>query len=90
MFQGITAIALHSPSGQLCYTGVGLTGSAQSELSCAWMDGRKRAVLWRKSSVPTSLVFSDKGTVIYWADTGEHTRNMLLFTLLFLPTVLTY
>lgn len=75
--KGITAIALHSPSGQLCYTGVGLTGSSQSELSCAWMDGRKRAVLWRKSSVPTSLVFSDKGTVIYWADTGEGAINSI-------------
>ncbi|XP_072311347.1 uncharacterized protein [Eucyclogobius newberryi] len=69
--KGTTSIAVHPPSGRLCYTAVGLTGTGHAEVSCAWMDGRKRTVLWRKSSVPTSLVFSDTGTDIYWADTGE-------------------
>lgn len=40
-------------------------------MNCAWMDGHSKAVLWKKSSIPTSLVFSNKGTLIYWADTGE-------------------
>lgn len=41
------------------------------EVACAWMDGRNKAVLWRKASIPTSLVFSNQGNMIYWADTGE-------------------
>ncbi|XP_055081616.1 low-density lipoprotein receptor-related protein 2-like [Periophthalmus magnuspinnatus] len=69
--KGTTSIAVHPPSGRLCYTAVDLMGNSEAEASCAWMDGRKKTVLWRKSSVPTSLVFSDTGTVIYWADTGE-------------------
>ncbi|XP_068561732.1 low-density lipoprotein receptor-like [Cebidichthys violaceus] len=67
-----TSIALHPPSGLLCYTTiVAAEGKSQTELGCAWMDGRNKAVLWRKSSIPTSLVFSNHGTTIYWADTGE-------------------
>ncbi|XP_075936104.1 low-density lipoprotein receptor-related protein 1B-like [Anarhichas minor] len=62
-----TSIAVHPPSGQLCYTAIVNT----TEVGCAWMDGRNKAVLWRKSSIPTSLVFSNHGTMIYWADTGE-------------------
>ncbi|KAM8828744.1 uncharacterized protein AB9W97_004546 [Spinachia spinachia] len=67
-----TSIALHPPSGKLCYTAmVGAEGKSQSEVSCAWMDGRNRAVLWGRSSIPTSLAFSDRGSMIYWADAGE-------------------
>ncbi|XP_054468644.1 low-density lipoprotein receptor-related protein 2-like [Anoplopoma fimbria] len=67
-----TSIALHPPSGQLCYTAVVWAGGKSStEVNCAWMDGRKKAVLWRKSSIPTSVVFSKHGTMIYWADAGE-------------------
>ncbi|XP_031711305.1 low-density lipoprotein receptor-related protein 2-like [Anarrhichthys ocellatus] len=62
-----TSIAVHPPSGQLCYTAI----VNATEVGCAWMDGRNKAVLWRKSSIPTSLVFSNHGTMIYWADTGE-------------------
>nr|XP_008280588.1 PREDICTED: low-density lipoprotein receptor-related protein 2-like [Stegastes partitus] len=67
-----TSIALHPPSGRLCYTTIVLSGGKrQTEVDCAWMDGRNKAVLWRKSSIPTSLVFSNNGTMIYWADAGE-------------------
>ncbi|XP_037609246.1 low-density lipoprotein receptor-related protein 2-like isoform X5 [Sebastes umbrosus] len=70
--QGTTSIALHPPSGRLCYTAIVVAGGkSQTEVNCAWMDGRNKAVLWRKSSIPTSLVFSYQGTMIYWADTGE-------------------
>ncbi|CAJ1071213.1 low-density lipoprotein receptor-related protein 2-like isoform X1 [Xyrichtys novacula] len=69
---GTTSIALHPPSGRLCYTAIVVAvGKSQTEVNCAWMDGRNKAVLWRKSTIPTSLVFSNKGTVIFWADTGE-------------------
>lgn len=71
-FQGATSIALHPPSGRLCYTSIGVAGRKnQAQVDCAWMDGRNKAVLWRKAVVPISLVFSDEGSVIYWADTGE-------------------
>ncbi|XP_056289033.1 low-density lipoprotein receptor-related protein 1B-like [Pseudoliparis swirei] len=67
-----TSIALHPPSGQLCYTGiVEAGGKDQTEVGCVWMDGRNKVVLWKKSSIPTSLLFSKHGTSIYWADMGE-------------------
>ncbi|XP_067340392.1 low-density lipoprotein receptor-like [Channa argus] len=70
--KGTTSIALHPPSGLLCYTAIVVgSGKSQTEVNCAWMDGRNKAVLWRKSSIPTSLSFSNKGTMIFWADTGE-------------------
>ncbi|XP_030290564.1 low-density lipoprotein receptor-related protein 2 isoform X2 [Sparus aurata] len=70
--KGTTSIALHPPSGRLCYTALAAPGGkTQTEVNCAWMDGRNKAVLWRKSSIPTSLVFSSQGNMIYWADTGE-------------------
>uniref|UniRef100_A0A4W6BST5 Si:dkey-88l16.3 n=1 Tax=Lates calcarifer TaxID=8187 RepID=A0A4W6BST5_LATCA len=70
--KGTSSIALHPPSGRLCYTAIVVAGrKSQTEVNCAWMDGRNKAVLWRKSSIPTSLAFSNKGTMIYWADAGE-------------------
>ncbi|XP_034752534.1 low-density lipoprotein receptor-related protein 2-like isoform X1 [Etheostoma cragini] len=70
--KGTTSIALHPPSGRLCYTAVFVAGGKnQIEVKCAWMDGRNKVVLWRKSSMPTSLVFNNQGTMVYWADTGE-------------------
>ncbi|KAM9734824.1 uncharacterized protein ACNS7B_014278 [Menidia menidia] len=69
---GTTSIALHPPSGRLCYSAVVMkSGQSQTEINCAWMDGRNKQVLWRKSSIPLSLVFSNKGTNLYWADAGE-------------------
>ncbi|XP_047426561.1 low-density lipoprotein receptor-related protein 2-like isoform X2 [Mugil cephalus] len=69
---GITSIALHPSSGRLCYAAIVVVGrESQAEVDCAWMDGRNKAVLWRKASIPSSLVFYHKGTTIYWADTGE-------------------
>lgn len=41
------------------------------------MDGRNKASLWRKCSLPTSLVFSINGTVIYWADIGEEVKTFV-------------
>lgn len=70
-FQGTTSIALYPPSGLLCYTAIVTGGKNLAEVNCAWMDGRNKAVLWRKSSIPNSLVFFNKGTMIFWADTGE-------------------
>ncbi|KAM6903050.1 uncharacterized protein FYW49_016557 [Xenentodon cancila] len=69
---GTTSIALHPPTGRLCYTAIVMTGGkSRTEVDCAWMDGREKAVLWRKSSIPISLVFDNKGTFVYWADTGK-------------------
>ncbi|KAK7895332.1 hypothetical protein WMY93_020657 [Mugilogobius chulae] len=39
--KGTTSIAVHPPSGRLCYTAVGLTGIGHAEVSCAWMEDRK-------------------------------------------------
>lgn len=51
-------------------------GKNQAEVDCAWMDGRNRAVLWRKCSLPGSLSFSSEGRVVYWADTGEQSAAL--------------
>uniref|UniRef100_A0A668TZW5 EGF-like domain-containing protein n=1 Tax=Oreochromis aureus TaxID=47969 RepID=A0A668TZW5_OREAU len=65
-----TSIALHPFSGRLCYTAVVMAGGrTQTEVVCAWMDGRNKAVLWGKSRIPNSLVFINNGSRIYWADT---------------------
>uniref|UniRef100_A0A667WW69 Low-density lipoprotein receptor-related protein 2-like n=1 Tax=Myripristis murdjan TaxID=586833 RepID=A0A667WW69_9TELE len=70
--KGTTSIALHPASGRLCYTAIGAAGGrSQPQVDCSYMDGRNQAVLWRKSSIPTSLVFSSEGKIIYWADIGE-------------------
>uniref|UniRef100_A0A3Q3JL43 EGF-like domain-containing protein n=1 Tax=Monopterus albus TaxID=43700 RepID=A0A3Q3JL43_MONAL len=75
---GTTSIALHPPSGLLCYTAIVMAGGkSQTEVSCAWMDGRNKAVLWRKSSSPTSLALLNEGTVICWADTSEGVINSI-------------
>lgn len=87
-FQGTTSIALHPPSGRLCYTALVVSGGrGQPQVDCAYMDGRNPAVLWRKSSIPTSLVFANKGTVIYWADAGKTFRFYLI--LMFYTTLMT-
>ncbi|XP_067106350.1 low-density lipoprotein receptor-related protein 1B [Osmerus mordax] len=72
-----SAIALHPATGRLCFTslgrGEGKVGEAaggMAQLQCANMDGGYEAMLWRKSVTPTSLVFSNKGTHLYWADLG--------------------
>uniref|UniRef100_A0A3B4G0B8 Low-density lipoprotein receptor-related protein 4-like n=1 Tax=Pundamilia nyererei TaxID=303518 RepID=A0A3B4G0B8_9CICH len=71
-----TSIALHPSSGRLCYTAVVMAGGKSlTEVVCAWMDGRNKAVLWGKSRVPNSLVFVNNGTRIYWADTGEQLND---------------
>ncbi|XP_058473588.1 low-density lipoprotein receptor-related protein 2-like isoform X1 [Solea solea] len=76
--KGTTSIALHPPSGRLCYTATFVVGeNSEAQVNCAWMDGRNKAVLWRKSSLPTSLVFSNTGVTIYWADRGEGVINSI-------------
>ncbi|CAL8280063.1 unnamed protein product [Merluccius merluccius] len=74
--KGCTSLAVHPPSGRLCYTAVGggEAGGAwrtSSQVDCAYMDGRKRVVLWRKGNIPASLVFDNDGKRIFWADLGE-------------------
>ncbi|XP_062334376.1 prolow-density lipoprotein receptor-related protein 1 isoform X2 [Osmerus eperlanus] len=72
-----SAIALHPATGRLCFTSlgrgdgkVGEAAGGMAQLQCANMDGGYEAMLWRKSVTPTSLVFSNKGTHLYWADLG--------------------
>nr|XP_055065094.1 low-density lipoprotein receptor-related protein 2 isoform X1 [Misgurnus anguillicaudatus] len=69
--QGTVSIALHPPTGRLCFTAVGQNGPEPlPQVDCAHMDGSNRALLWSKSKMPISLAFSDMGTTLYWADTG--------------------
>ncbi|XP_043952272.1 low-density lipoprotein receptor-related protein 2-like isoform X1 [Gambusia affinis] len=69
---GVSSITLHPSSGRLCYFAIVIMGSrSQTELHCAWMDGRNKVVLWKRLSIPISMVFTNDGSRIYWADTGE-------------------
>lgn len=69
----VESIALHPPSGRLCFTSVGLQGtSTLATVECANMDGAERSVVWKDAVQATSLVFSNNGDTIYWADTGNN------------------
>lgn len=69
--EGTLSIALHPPTGRLCFTAVGRGGpEPMPQVHCAHMDGRNRTLLWSKAKMPASLAFSEKGTSVYWADIG--------------------
>ncbi|XP_055449446.1 prolow-density lipoprotein receptor-related protein 1-like [Psammomys obesus] len=67
------SIVLHPPTAVMCLADLGLQddGRDGSSIECASMDGSRRKVLWLKSQVPVGLAFSDAGTRVYWADTGQ-------------------
>lgn len=72
----IGSIALHPPSGRLCFTNLGLQDTnVVATVECANMDGAGRSVLRKEAVEPISLSFSRNGETIYWADTG---RNLFL------------
>ncbi|XP_053372116.1 low-density lipoprotein receptor-related protein 2 isoform X2 [Clarias gariepinus] len=64
-----TSIALHPPTGRMCFTVVGSSGNdALPQVDCAAMDGRNQIILWKKTQLPNFLTFSNHGTTVYWAD----------------------
>ncbi|KAK9522325.1 hypothetical protein VZT92_018799 [Zoarces viviparus] len=70
----VESIALHPPSGLVCFTNLGLQGTGTvATVECANMDGARRSVVWKDAVQPTSLVFSSNGDTIYWADMGRGT-----------------
>lgn len=71
-FQDATSIAIHPPTGRMCFTAIGLSGKdAVPQVDCAAMDGRNRMLLWKKTRLPNFLTFSSQGTTVYWADIGK-------------------
>lgn len=69
----VGCIALHPPSGRLCFTNLGLQGTnTVATVECANMDGDGRSVVWKDAVQATSLAFSSNGDTIYWADTGNN------------------
>ncbi|XP_067289019.1 low-density lipoprotein receptor-related protein 1B isoform X2 [Pseudorasbora parva] len=70
--EGTISIALHPPTGRMCFTALGRRGSEPlPQVDCAHMDGKNRTLLWSKAKMPASLAFSEKGTSLYWADIGS-------------------
>ncbi|KAK3521954.1 hypothetical protein QTP70_020467, partial [Hemibagrus guttatus] len=68
-FQDATSIALHPPTGRMCFTAIGSSGKdSVPQVDCAAMDGRNRMLLWKKTRLPYFLTFSSQGTTVYWAD----------------------
>lgn len=75
----VESIALHPPSGRVCFTNLGLQGTGTvATVECANMDGAQRRVMWKDAVQPTSLDFSSNGDTIYWADTGENCLTNVL------------
>ncbi|XP_036450335.1 prolow-density lipoprotein receptor-related protein 1 [Colossoma macropomum] len=67
--QDTTSIALHPPTGRLCFTAVELGDSKiLPQVDCASMNGQNRMVLWKKTQMPMFLTFSSQGSTVYWAD----------------------
>lgn len=70
--QDTISIALHPPTGRMCFTAIGSSGKdALPQVDCAAMDGRHQVVLWKKTQLPNFLTFSSQGTTVYWADIGK-------------------
>ncbi|XP_059405500.1 low-density lipoprotein receptor-related protein 2 isoform X3 [Carassius carassius] len=65
----IESIALDPPSGRLCFSNKVQEGHV-TQLECAYMNGQNRTVVWINSVRPTSLILTDEGNKLYWADTG--------------------
>ncbi|XP_029365707.1 very low-density lipoprotein receptor [Echeneis naucrates] len=67
----VESIALHPPTGRVCFSNVALQVTASvAAVECANMDGAERRTVWKDAVQPTSLVFSNNGDSIYWADAG--------------------
>lgn len=76
----VGCIALHPPSGRLCFTNLGLRGTnTAATVECANMDGDGRSVVWKDAVQATSLAFSSNGNTIYWADAGKKVIFFCLF-----------
>lgn len=65
----LESLALHPPTGSLCFSNLDQPGS--STVECSSMDGSARRVVCRDVVQATSLVFSTDGGTVYWADTGQ-------------------
>ncbi|XP_018613772.2 low-density lipoprotein receptor-related protein 2 [Scleropages formosus] len=64
-------IALHPPSGRLCFIDLGPPGhEGPAQVQCTYMDGRSRNLIWDKALKPISLTFSSDGDRLYWADSS--------------------
>lgn len=73
----VESIALHPPSGKVCFTNVDLQASGKTAtIECASMDGTERRAVWKDAVQPTSLVFSNNGDNIFWADTSKVSLNV--------------
>uniref|UniRef100_A0A4W4GM80 EGF-like domain-containing protein n=1 Tax=Electrophorus electricus TaxID=8005 RepID=A0A4W4GM80_ELEEL len=67
--QDPTSIALHPPTGRLCFTAIGPGRDGPvPQLDCVSMNGQNRMVLWKRAQLPMFLTFSSQGSTLYWAD----------------------
>ncbi|XP_041854629.1 very low-density lipoprotein receptor [Melanotaenia boesemani] len=65
----VKCIALHPSTGRVCFTNMNVQDtSRKATVECAHMDGAERRVVWKDAVQPASLVFSNNGNTVYWAD----------------------
>ncbi|XP_072243174.1 vitellogenin receptor Yl [Leuresthes tenuis] len=76
----VEGIALHPPTGRVCFTNLNLQDTNEkSAVECAHMDGAERRVVCQDAVQPKSLVFSKNGDMIYWANTRTGTIGSVNF-----------
>uniref|UniRef100_A0ACB8ESL4 Uncharacterized protein n=1 Tax=Sphaerodactylus townsendi TaxID=933632 RepID=A0ACB8ESL4_9SAUR len=63
------SMALHPPTATMCLADLGPEG--RSKIECAFMDGSRRRVLWRRSQKPIGLSIVEAGSWLYWADQAK-------------------
>lgn len=66
----VRSLALHPPTGWLCFSNTELQGTG-TRVECTYMDGGNRTIVWDGAVNPVSLSLSNDGTTLYWADTSE-------------------
>ncbi|XP_039615538.1 low-density lipoprotein receptor-related protein 2 isoform X1 [Polypterus senegalus] len=65
----VNSIALHPPTGYMCFSELDVKRN-KFKIECSFMNGKNRKLVWSEGSRPGSLVFSESGAVLYWADPG--------------------
>ncbi|XP_032874686.1 very low-density lipoprotein receptor-like [Amblyraja radiata] len=74
-----TSLALHPPSGIMCFSEWGSKDKGDGpRIECSLMDGQKRRVVWKKCRRPTDLIITESGDRLYWIDLDRRVINSVL------------
>ncbi|CAH2292234.1 low-density lipo receptor-related 2-like, partial [Pelobates cultripes] len=72
-------IAIHPPTGVLCYSDAGSEDLKSSpKIECSSMDGTRRKILWKKNKMAVGLTFANSGSQVFWADRVLYTIESIM------------